>query len=157
MAEETNNANVTKIDVSVPLEATMGASPSMRNLREKQGLTKSDFSFKIPTQQDACMHVNEEHGRHSWQAKILNVIHTKGFQRFMIGLLLADVLILFTELFLMATVCFCFIVLRKIAVLFDYKDIPHIPFYLFSFLIVPLWNAMPSLVVQSTKRTKDVG
>lgn len=102
-----------EIHVSVPLEKACG-SPSIRDLAPDRGLNTEgrQVSFKIPTNQDAAIHVNKKHGQHSWQAKILKVIHTKWFQRLMIGLLLLDVLILFTELFLMSLFPSCSIIVR---------------------------------------------
>lgn len=93
-----------RLSFSIPLETATGSSPSIRNLRANQGLNESQLSFRIPTNEDAAIHVHDKHGHHSWQAKILKVIHAKWFQRTIICLLILDILLLFTELFLLATV-----------------------------------------------------
>lgn len=99
------------IHVAIPTEQpagreSMSRSSSIRDVRP--GLKDDEVSFKIPTNEDAAVHVHDKHGEHSWQAKILRVIHAKWFQYFMIILLLLDIIILFTELFLMSMVSSCF-------------------------------------------------
>jgi len=99
------NAKKQQINIAIPVEkAAAVQSPSMRDLRAQHGLEESQLSFKIPTNEDAAIHVHDKHGQHSWQAKILKVIHAKWFQRLMLALLMLDIVILFTELFLMSGV-----------------------------------------------------
>lgn len=107
---EANSAKKETMNVAIPAESAddpLSQIPSIRSMRDvKFGLAESQVSFMIPTNEDAACHVHKKHGQHSWQAKILSVIHAKWFQRQMLGLLLLDILILFTELFLMATVSY---------------------------------------------------
>ena len=104
--EEQSNVIRHQMKYAIPVEkATSSSSPlSARDLSENYGLQEDQVSFKIPTNEDAAVHVHHKHGNHSWQAKILKFIHTKWFQRLLLGLLLLDILILFTELFLMSMV-----------------------------------------------------
>jgi hypothetical protein len=102
-----NSAKKQEINVAIPAESAEVPSraESFRSMKDvKFGLTESQVSFKVPTNEDAAAHVDEKHGQHSWQAKILKVIHKRWFQLLMIGLLLLDILILFTELFLLSLV-----------------------------------------------------
>lgn len=107
--ENTAEKESINVNVAIPTEqpaadddGDVSRSTTIRNVQP--GLVRGEVSFKIPTNEDAAAHVHHKHGQHSWQAKILNVIHAKWFQRVMIALLLMDVLILFTELFLMSLV-----------------------------------------------------
>ena len=104
--EEQSNVEKETLNVSVPIGTVTAQTPAIRNRARgvQQGLERKEVSFKIPTNKDAAVHVHKKHGQHSWQAKILKVIHAKWFQRLMIGLLLLDILILFTELFLLSMV-----------------------------------------------------
>lgn len=125
-----------KINVAVPVETITGLSPSVRDLRVKQGLERDRVSFKIPTNEDAAVHVQHVHGQHSWQAKILKVIHKKWFQRTMIGLLLLDILILFTELFLLSTVSCAITGIRLVPRNKDMKGLIRIDILLCLYIIV---------------------
>ena len=81
------------------------AHPSARILRRVGvGLVHDRVSFRIPTNEDAKIHVDHTHGHESWRAKLLQFLHHPIVQWTMIGLLLLDVVILFTELFLGAHV-----------------------------------------------------
>lgn len=56
--------------------------------------------------------VEKRHGKVSWQAKALRVIHSQRFQHILMAALLLDVLILFAEIYLYAEYPLCFLVER---------------------------------------------
>lgn len=95
------------------LEDANKAHPSVRGLRRVSGLSYDRVSFRIPTNDDAKIHVHDTHGHESWRARILHFLHQPIVQWTLIGLLLLDVVILFTELFLGAHVSHCVSCLRR--------------------------------------------
>mmetsp|Transcript_29000 Transcript_29000/g.52464 ORF Transcript_29000/g.52464 Transcript_29000/m.52464 type:complete len:368 (+) Transcript_29000:117-1220(+) len=113
-----NGAKKETIQVAIPADESssqdrLGRAESLKTVREvKFGLQESHPSFRIPTNEDAACHVQEKHGHHSWQAKILRVIHAKCFQWLLISLLMLDILILFTELFLLSLYPGCDLIVR---------------------------------------------
>ena len=71
-----------------------------------------EMNYGIPSVAQVDDHVVETHGEDSWRAKVIYFIHQKWFQRTMLVLLMIDVLIIFTELFLMSAFPFCAIIVR---------------------------------------------
>jgi hypothetical protein len=73
-------------------------------------LSVQEVNFVVLSQKGAQQHVQEHHGTKSWRLAVLQIVHHKTVQRILCGLLLLDVLtlllldvlILFTELFLVA-------------------------------------------------------
>ena len=79
----------------------------------RQGrLSTRDFNFGVPTKEGAKEHVQETHGTHHWRARVLEVLHSNLVQYVMMGLLLLDIFILFTELFLLSTYPMCYTIER---------------------------------------------
>lgn len=103
MTEQPPELTTLDVGVSVVYVEKNGGGGSVRNLRAK-GLALDGVSFRIPTTADANTYVDETHGEDSWRAKILRVLHNRYVQIGLLLLLLLDVIILFTELFLAASV-----------------------------------------------------
>lgn len=78
----------------------------------RRALSSTGFSFTMPTNHDEATHTHKMHGAHSWQAKTLAVLHTRWVQYTLMALLLLDVLILFVDLFLIASYPNCSIISR---------------------------------------------
>lgn len=101
-------------------EATATATvktPAM-NRRKPQNLTKGrlstrEMNFGMPTNLGAEQHVEEElgHDQH-WRKRALKFLHSPQVQMTLMSLLLLDVLILFVELFLLASYPACSIIER---------------------------------------------
>jgi hypothetical protein len=92
-----------------------GAQPSRKGLRRpelKTRLSVASMNFGIPTNEDAQMHVHEVHGSESWRYKVLRFLHKQKVQVTLMALLVLDVLILCTELFLLATYPNCHTIRR---------------------------------------------
>jgi hypothetical protein len=92
-----------------------GQVPSPKGLRRpelKTRLSVASMNFGIPTNEDAQMHVHETHGSESWRYKVLRFLHTTKVQVTLMALLVLDVLILCTELFLLATYPECHTIRR---------------------------------------------
>mmetsp|Transcript_12992 Transcript_12992/g.22690 ORF Transcript_12992/g.22690 Transcript_12992/m.22690 type:complete len:348 (+) Transcript_12992:133-1176(+) len=70
------------------------------------------INFGIPSNMGAQEHVVDTHGIESWRAAALRFLHQKWFQMMIVSLLILDVLILFTELLLMAEFPSCSIIER---------------------------------------------
>ena len=89
----------------------------MNNRCKSQKLVKGCLStrqmnFGIPTNAGAELHVDEEHGQDHWRKRALTFLHTPQVQTTLMSLLLLDVLILFVELFLLASYPNCSIIQR---------------------------------------------
>ena len=67
---------------------------------------------QIPTQMEEKVHVHGIHGKGSRRAKVLEFIHSKPVQWTLMGLLILDVFLLFTEMFLSSSFPLCFIIER---------------------------------------------
>ena len=65
-----------------------------------------------PTNEEEESHVDAVHGSHSWEARVLHVLHSTRVEMMLAGLLLLDVVILFVELFLGASYPSCSVVTR---------------------------------------------
>ena len=92
-----------------------GQVPSSKGLRRpelKTRLSVASMNFGIPTNEDAQMHVHETHGPESWRYKVLRFLHKTKVQVTLMALLVLDVLILCTELFLLATYPECHTIRR---------------------------------------------
>lgn len=95
-------------------EATKRRVPPRPGLRKQDGgrLSQHSMNFAIPTTKGAQDHAEEQHGSHSWRYKALKFIHQSWFQKLLMALLLLDVIILFTEIFLLAQYPSCSIITR---------------------------------------------
>ena len=80
--------------------------------RRSSGLITNSMYFGIPTSVDTKEHTEEEHGGHSWRYKVVEFLHTPIVQKTMMALLVTDILLLFLELFLLATYPHCSIIER---------------------------------------------
>jgi hypothetical protein len=92
-----------------------GKEPISKGLRRPELISRlsvASMNFGIPTNEDAQMHVHETHGTESWRYKVLRFLHTKKVQATLMSLLILDVLILCTELFLLATYPNCHTIRR---------------------------------------------
>lgn len=70
------------------------------------------MGFDIPTKADVEYCVDEMAGEDSWQSKVLDFLHQKSVQYTIVGLLFMDVVILFIEIFLLATFPPCYTIRR---------------------------------------------
>ena len=87
--------------------------PSGPNRRDSVGrLSLTGVNFQIPTNAGAKEHVMDKHGEESWSVTILHFLHDNRVQTFLMILLLLDVLILFTEIFLLAEFPPCVVIRR---------------------------------------------
>lgn len=77
-----------------------------------RGLPSGRFSMRIPANHDAAYTAAETHGYDHWKVKILHFIHSDKVELVLMGMLIADVVILFIELFLQAYYPLCHIVER---------------------------------------------
>ena len=75
-------------------------------------ILKDEFNFIIPTIHGEKHHVQEKHGHDSWQHTILEILHHHTFQKFLILLLVIDVMLLFIEIYLSSTHPSCDIITR---------------------------------------------
>lgn len=75
-------------------------------------LSVRSMNFNIPTNQGTHNHAAREHGADSWRYKALHFLHSSKIQTFFMGLLMADVIILFLELLFLATYPHCSIIER---------------------------------------------
>ena len=73
---------------------------------------KNELNFIIPTIQIEKQHVEEKHGKNSWQNSVQEFLHQHWFQRFLMLLLFVDVVILFIEIFLSASYPTCNLIIR---------------------------------------------
>ena len=90
------------------------ATLSDQKVRSKSGaISVKDFSTGIPSMHASMSHVCDHHGEDSTSAKILRVIHNDSLQRFLAVLLCADILVLITEIMLMAIFPPCDIVCKN--------------------------------------------
>lgn len=81
-------------------------SPKMDRLdmgKQKRALQKESVYFGIPTNNDARVHAEQEHGADSWRFKAVAFLHSEKIEKLGLGLLLLDVFLLFVELFLLAS------------------------------------------------------
>ena len=89
---------------------TKSRPPPRRSL--SQSLSTNSMFFGIPTTVETKGHTEEEHGEHSWRYKVVEFLHTPIVQKTMMALLVTDILLLFLELFLLATYPHCSIIER---------------------------------------------
>jgi hypothetical protein len=88
------------------------ASPEAHETANGMVKSRSSMNFFIPTQLDMEIHVHDVHGQQSWQFRYLSWLHSKPVQTTLMLLLIADVLILFSESFLHAQYPPCHIIER---------------------------------------------
>lgn len=70
---------------------------------DSRAFASDSMFFGIPTTMETTAHIKDEHGEDSWRSNVVNFIHSKWVQRLLMYLLVLDVLLLFTELYLLAT------------------------------------------------------
>jgi hypothetical protein len=75
-------------------------------------LSVGAMNFGIPTTQADQHHVNEYHESDKWRSRALHFLHSQRVQVFLMALLALDVIILFVEIFLLATYPTCHTVVR---------------------------------------------
>lgn len=93
-----------------PTEREGGKGPAGK---QRSRLVERGFSMIMPSNIDQMLHAEDKHGEDSWQVRVMHKLHSKTIQRTLIALLLLDVLILFVELFLLATFPSCSIVKKE--------------------------------------------
>jgi hypothetical protein len=83
---------------------TEHTSQDRPQLSRKMGgrLSVHAMNFGLPTTHGTVMHATDNFGKNSWQYRVLDFLHSQGVQLALILLLLLDVCIIFTELFLLA-------------------------------------------------------
>jgi hypothetical protein len=112
----TTTATTTATTATTPKgQLAGGERPILKGLRRpelKSRLSVTSMNFGIPTDEDAQMHVHETHGPESWRYKVLRFLHTTKVQMTLMALLILDVLILCTELFLLAAYPECHTIRR---------------------------------------------
>lgn len=86
--------------------------PQLSRMSPSTRFSTKAVAFGIPTTDDTQAHLKEEHGHHSWRYNVVAFIHTPLIQQVVTGLLLLDILLLFTELFLLATYPHCSVIER---------------------------------------------
>jgi hypothetical protein len=91
--------------------------PAPRNTLIKRppllGRVDSQYiNYEIPTNEGVDEHVKRYQGHDSWRYKIVKFIHSKKVQYILMSLLLLDVIILFVEMFLLATFPMCNLIER---------------------------------------------
>lgn len=94
-------------DQSTPTPKKIKKRPPMLGRIDSQRI-----NYDIPTNEGVDEHVKRYQGHDSWRYKIVKFIHSKKVQYFLMGLLLLDVLILFVEMFLLATYPMCNLIER---------------------------------------------
>jgi hypothetical protein len=100
-------------EVERPIPPRMKSPSKLNGMMQTTGrLSINDLHFGIPTNQGAQAHVDEHHGEESWRARILKLLHQTKVQLFLMGLLFLDVVILFVEIFLLASYPPCNIIER---------------------------------------------
>jgi hypothetical protein len=75
-------------------------------------LSVGAMNFGIPTTFADQKHVDEHHGSESWRSRVIDFLHSQRVQVFLMSLLALDVVILFVEIFLLATYPTCHVVVR---------------------------------------------
>ncbi|CAB9504554.1 expressed unknown protein [Seminavis robusta] len=104
--------------MSLSNDNAMGASSKYlkehrkRRLLPTRGLETDRFSIRVPADFDAAHTAAETHGHDHWKVKLLHFVHSKPVQYTLSAMLLADVIILFVELFLQASFPNCQIIVR---------------------------------------------
>jgi Zn-finger protein len=76
-------------------------------------LSTNNLNFGIPTNQGTMEHVEEQHGSESWRYRTIVFMHQSWVQRTFAMLLLLDVLVLFTEMYLVATYPPCSTIIQE--------------------------------------------
>ena len=76
------------------------------------GISQRGIHFGIPTNQQAQAHAHETHGEDSLEHRTLAFLHQRWVQSTLAGLLLFDVILLFTELALMTSYPQCHLIRR---------------------------------------------
>jgi hypothetical protein len=115
MTEATTGTRATPTTATPKGQLAGGKEPISKGLRRpelKTRLSVASMNFGIPTNDDAEMHVHATHGSESWRYKVLRFLHTTKVQVTLMSLLVLDVLILCTELFLLATYPECHTIRR---------------------------------------------
>mmetsp|Transcript_578 Transcript_578/g.1034 ORF Transcript_578/g.1034 Transcript_578/m.1034 type:complete len:404 (+) Transcript_578:250-1461(+) len=97
-------------------EEDQSPTPTPKKLKKRPPrlgrIDSQRINYDIPTNEGVDEHVKRYQGHDSWRYKIVKFIHSKKVQYFLMGLLLLDVLILFVEMFLLATYPMCNLIER---------------------------------------------
>ena len=96
----------------VPVEEVLDASAAAANDTGDTNDAVPTRPIHIPTNEEEEQHVDAVHGSHSWEARILHVLHSPPVELALAGLLLLDVIILFVELFIGAQFPSCSVIER---------------------------------------------
>jgi hypothetical protein len=80
--------------------------------RSSIAVLKDNVNFGIPSKMSVLVHAVDNHGEDSWNTRVLEFIHKKWVQMTLMGLLVLDLLIIFTELSLMIEFPPCRIITR---------------------------------------------
>eukprot|EP00529_Nitzschia_sp_RCC80_P019821 CAMPEP_0113452038 /NCGR_PEP_ID=MMETSP0014_2-20120614/6644_1 /TAXON_ID=2857 /ORGANISM="Nitzschia sp." /LENGTH=421 /DNA_ID=CAMNT_0000343405 /DNA_START=53 /DNA_END=1318 /DNA_ORIENTATION=+ /assembly_acc=CAM_ASM_000159 len=107
-----SNVNRMAENTVLPKTPGRGGSGGGRPKLPAGRVSVREMNYGIPALADMGDHVDEVHGKESWRAHTINFIHQKWVQHTMLILLCLDVLIIFTELFLMSAFPVCSIVVR---------------------------------------------
>jgi hypothetical protein len=75
-------------------------------------LSSHGMNWGIPSLSGAMHHVSDHHGERSWRYRVIQVVHSSPVQLTLTALLILDVLILFIELYLLATFPHCTTIVR---------------------------------------------
>lgn len=102
------------VNLSEVADHVMLPSKSKRpTLSRDQGrLSVREMNYGIPSPKNTIQHVKETHGEESWRCHVIHFIHQKRVQRILLALLCLDVLIIFTEFFLMSAYPPCTLIVR---------------------------------------------
>ena len=96
--------------------STVRNEESRKRLRRKRSsnmqVTRDGINFGIPSRQSVHKFSADTHGKDSWKTNALQFIHQKSVQMALMGLLCLDILIIFTELFLMSEFPQCRLITR---------------------------------------------
>lgn len=97
MADDENSSNSANDSTRTVAEELKERPPLMGRL------SVTSLNFGIPTHEGAKDHVREEYGHESWRFRTLHILHDTRVQILLMLLLLFDVMVLFVEVFLLAT------------------------------------------------------
>lgn len=92
--------------------STDDVDSSLESIREMGVLPTESMNFGIPTKQQAKKHMENTHGSDSWRIQVLRVLHSTKVEGILMGLLVLDVLVIFVEIFLLATYPPCRVIQR---------------------------------------------
>lgn len=122
-SDEDNAKNSTVVTQASNLDRIASSRPGLP--RYGRLSVSGDLNFNIPTQRGDREHVEEHHGKESWRMRILEFLHRKSIQIALMALLSLDVILLFVELFLIATFPACDVIKQNCASCCEYSSAEH--------------------------------